>query len=555
MYGSTNCTQAALTKSAVQGGNIECDYIAKAKVDEFFNNFFIEEKIEFKSNILNIENSKSFNFSYQNNIDNTLYFSTKNQINNVKVLILDSEVNFEYSNTDLKIVVPLEILEKLSSIFTVRFEYDDKVENIKCYFNDLKQIEKNRNQELLNRIPNINISPDINAEPDKYLKDRIYLISRFGFMYDIFNEKLDYYVKDNESEDSEITDEKEDFIDYDYKLSTELQVKKKTLDQVIKANSYIFHSFREYMLSLATKNYSNNILERTNKLGVVKKTSRSATSDEKSFAKMVKNIANDLLNKTNSNKLDFSNYIQCVVAMFEIFNKFMIRENVLDMFDEKTVIDIQYKLIKELTQKLNNDITEEEKEMYLLLSLACILQVNYINTYNEKVDYKKNLFNRDLLNKIDEKFNIRESYDKYLEVSLGFINDGKERLDTIIAKSYIESLFEYRTESQINNLMDKNFGTDYEVEKNNDFVLIKIKANKIGNYFKLKDSIMKEIIKTYCNDESFKVLKLEITNVNINPDFPNPPIKIEYIFNKYGNGQQIITPKIGNQKVKLYNIR
>ena len=64
------------------------------------------------------------------------------------------------------------------------------------------------------------------------LKDRIDLISKFGMMYDIFNEKLDYYIKDNSGDDSELSESREDFIDYDFKLSDEIQTKKKTLDQI-----------------------------------------------------------------------------------------------------------------------------------------------------------------------------------------------------------------------------------------------------------------------------------------------------------------------------------
>ena len=374
---------------------------------------------------------------------------------------------------------------------------------------------------------------------------------------DYCNEKLDYYVKDTDSVDSEVADELEDFIDYDYKLSDEVQAKVKTLNQILKANNHIFRSFREYLLSFKTKNHSsnNNVYGKINGNLKVKRISRNATSDEKSFARIVNNIAKDMINKTNSNKLDFTNYIQCVVSLFETYNKFIIRENVLGMFEERKVIDIQYNLIKELTSKFNNNITEEEKEMYLWLALSCILQIYYINTTGDKVDYKKNLSNRDLLKQIDERFNIRESYDEYLEVSLGFINQTGERIDRTIAKGYIESLFDYRTESQINNLMDKNFGKNYTVENNTGIITIKIKSNKIGDYFKLNGPIIKEILKTYCTDKLFQMLKIEVINININPNFPDPPIRIEYILNRNGNGQQTIVPKVSEPRVRPYSIR
>ena len=560
LYGSANCTNAAFTKATVNGGNVECDLLARGTINEydyFFDNFFIEEGIEFKSDILNMYKVEHVNYSFKDNITNTLYFKSKNNYDDLKILILDQEVKYEYNENDIRVIVSTELLDKLSSIFIVKFIYQDKEESVSCYFNDREQIERNRNQEILNKIPDINVSPDINAEPDKYLKDRIELITKFGFMYDIFNEKLDYYIKDTESLDSEMADELEDFIDYDYKLSNEVQVKMKTLDQILKANSHIFHSFREHMLTFKTSDNStnNNIPERINENVIEQRTSRNATSDEKSFARMVNNIARDMINKTNSNKLDFSNYIQCVVSLFETYNKFMIRENVLDMFKESKVIDIQYSLINELTSKFDNHITEEEKEMYLWLAFACMLQINYINTTGDKVDYKKNLSNRDLLKRINERFNIRESYDEYLDVSLGFINQLEERIDKTIAKAYIESLFDYRTESQISNLMHKNFGNDYSIDDCDGVITININTDKIGDYFKLNDPVIKEIINTYSVDEKFKMLHIVAINKNINPDFPDPPIRIEYMLNRSGKGQQVIIPKISEPRIRSYSVK
>jgi hypothetical protein len=562
LYGSANCTQAALTKSTANGGNIECDFISKGSIDEynyFFDNFYIENEIEFKSDLLNIESANDYNFMFLNNNINILKFKCKKVIDNLTIKILDNKLKYEYLDNELTIYIPIELLNNLNGVFVVEFYYDNSIEKANCYFNDYEQIEHNRNQEIMNKIPDINVTPDIDAEPNKYLKDRLELITKFGFMYDIFNEKLDYYVKDNESEDSEITDEREDFIDYDFKLSDEVQLKKKTLDQILKANQHIFHSFRERLLTFKrsnnNENYNNNLPERKYDNVVVQCVPRSATSDEKSFARTVKNIAKDMLNKTNSNKLDFSNYIMCVVSIFDTFNKYIIREKVIDMFNEKDVINIQYNLIQELSSKFEYEILDEEKEMFLWLSLACILQINYLNVTSDKVDYKMNLSNRNLLKVINEKFNIRDNYSDYLDISLAFINEDGHRIDETIAKSYIESLFEYKTHNQVEELMNKNFGNDYTIEMIEPILLIKINANNIGDYFNLNDPLIKEIIKSYSTDDNFKALKIEILNVNMNPNYPNPPLKIEYMFNRSGNGQQTVYPKIGDSKIKTYNIR
>jgi len=103
--------------------------------------------------------------------------------------------------------------------------------------------------------------------------------------------------------------------------------------------------------------------------------------------------------------------------------------------------------------------------------------------------------------------------------------------------------------------MDKNFGNDYSIDNASGVVTININTDKIGDYFKLNDPVIKEIIKTYSVDENFKMLHIIAINKNINPDFPDPPIKIEYMLNRSGNGQQITTPKISNPRIREYSVK
>ncbi len=552
LYGSANCTQAALFKSINSGGNAECDFISKGTINEydyFFNNFCIEENIDFKSELLTVDLPIKKNYSFMNNYLNTLTFKFKEKYDNLKVYIHENELDFSYDENLLNISIPIELLNELSGIFTIVFKYNEEEETSSCYLNDIEEIEHNRNLEVINRIPNINVNPDINAEPDKYLKDRIELISRFSFMYDIFNEKLDYYIQDDEKEDSEITEEKEDFIDYDFKLSDEVQIKQKTLDQIFKANHSVFHSFRNHLLSFKNSNAVHNEEEKPKEpITRVVRERRNATTNEKSFARMVKGITKDMLSKTNSGKLDFSNYLQCVVSIFDVYNKFMIRENVYDMFNDKEVIETEYELIYELTSKFNCEISEEEKEMYLWLSLACIIQTNYINTTSDKVDYKKNLRNRDLLRLINEKFNIRENYNNYLDVVLGFINEKESIIDSFSAITYIETLFDYKTDNQLMDLLVKEFGEDSTIKIGDNNVEIIVSTDNISKFMKLNSVTISEIRKYYKNSTNI-LDKIYIKVINLKTDYPSTadPINVlEYELDEINYiCHQIITRRSG----------
>ena len=179
-----------------------------------------------------------------------------------------------------------------------------------------------------------------------------------------------------------------------------------------------------------------------------------------------------------------------------------------------------------------------------------------INESKSILDYKKNLNNRDLIRKIDERFNIRDNYKNYLTVSLGYINENEGKVDSLSAISYIESLFDYKTYTQIENLMSKNFGPKYNVDYTNSVLTINVDADNISAYLKLNDMVIKEIIKTYNKKVEFQAMIIIVNNININSEYQNPPIKIEYMFNRSGKGHQIITPKIGDpREPREYNIR
>lgn len=523
-YGSANCTQSALTKSKLDNGNVECDVFVKGELNEFdyyFDNFCILEDVELISEVITFDNKDKNNFLYIENVGNTLLFKYKEQIENLEIKYEDIILDYEYNNDKLHINISIENLEELSDIFELSFIYDDRVEKIKCYFIDKEILESNRNQLMINYIPDINVSPDPNATPDKYLSDRSYLLSNFGPMYDILNEKLDYYIKDTSSEDSEVADERQDFIDYNFKLSDEIQNKKKTFEQVVKAKRHIFHTFREHLLSISSHS-NNNSFENTEPNG--NKKSRVATSSKKLFARLVKRIIRDMLDKKNSSKLDFSNYITSVVLIFETFNKFMIRERIDDMFTSDEVIKYQYDLIKELSTKIDTNINEEEAEMFIWLALASIIQINYINKDEDKVDYKRNIRNRDLLRTINDKFNIRENFDKYLLVSVSFINEGNSKIDINSAHNYIEELFDYKTNNQLLETLKREFGNDAEISMLDSEVIISTKTDSIK--FKYNKSIITEIRKNYKSNNN-QLKKIVLVQENIKTDYDTNADKVD----------------------------
>lgn len=543
LYGSANCTKAALFKSFNNGGNVECCMLVSEENETynfFFANFAVDSSLQLESQELKIEENSEIitsSFLYLRNIGNLFYFKCDKKYENLVVKIGEIFLDYHYTNDECVVTISLDVLHSLDDIFAIQFIIDEEIKLVNCYYIDEDALEENRNQALSDKIFNINITPDIDAPVDKYLKDRMELITKFGMMYDIFNEQLDYYIKEDVSFDSELQEEMEDFIDYDFKLSDEVEVKRKNIEQIIKAKQHIFISFRNYLLNLSDSSGEKCSSKMVEGKGTI---SRSATSDEISFARLVKKIVKDMLKKGNVRKLDFSNYLTNIISVFEIFNKFMIREHVKDMFKEEEVISMQYDLIAELSLKLNDEITDEEKDMFLWLSFACILQVYYINNHQEKVDYKKNIVNKNLLKTINERFHIRDHYEKYLDVAVAFINEGVNKLDKNMVLKYIEELFDYKTSSQLNDFINKEFGSNVLVTYEEGNLFIYVETENI--IFKCNMVVIEAIRKFYKNNYmKLNTILIEIKNTK---KYDNAVDSVEMISFLFDEGNKKSSRKI-----------
>ena len=128
LYGSANCTQAALKKSFLESGNVECDVLSIGDINEydyFFENFSIENEIEFKSELLTIKPIINKCYSFINNELNILKYKYKNKNDDLKITIFDNEVKYEYDNEYLLVTIPIDLLNDTTGIFAVKFSFDN----------------------------------------------------------------------------------------------------------------------------------------------------------------------------------------------------------------------------------------------------------------------------------------------------------------------------------------------------------------------------------------------------------------------------------------------
>ena len=123
LYGSSNCTLSALSKTYHDGGNIECNILeegTKNDFDYFFDNFEIESFKELTCNILEYESKEKKEYSFKYGIrkdEIKLYLTYKNINNNIKVQFVNKYLKYEYLDKELLITIDKANADELNNIF------------------------------------------------------------------------------------------------------------------------------------------------------------------------------------------------------------------------------------------------------------------------------------------------------------------------------------------------------------------------------------------------------------------------------------------------------
>ena len=540
LFGSANCTKSAFLKSKENGGNIEADILCIGNIndyDYYFNNFAICDDVELESELIHYDKNLNNDFSFLNSEENTLFFKYKGNINNLKISILDKDMNFSKNDGIVSVLIPNDLKTELSGIFEVVFDNNGVIEKVCCYFDEKEILEFNRNQLLENKLWKINSNPDLDASYDVYRNERMELIVRMSDMYEILRDKsYEEFNKVANLNNPEVNDIKEDdedilsgeeSIDRDFAFSFEnKENNEKNKSRVTTAQKYIFDNFYERLISLRdnSKKGTREIIDTQGIIPSNRQTHREKTGEDKKFVKTVKRVITDMLNKDNSVLLDFSNYIKSVVVIFELFNRIIIRDGNKDLFDNYDVIEAQFKLMDELSKKMDDGfIDEKEKDMFIWLSISCVIQCDMISNRDDIIKRR----NKELLNRIDKKLKIRDCIDEYLETVIPFIGMNNEIETKERYKKLVDNLFGYKTFNQLDSFLKKTFGENVVITQDTNFEIIA--DCDIKPFLKLSKGIENEI-KKYCEGTCFTPNKIliNINNKYVNYDNPNPIIRIEY---------------------------
>ena len=192
LYGSSNCTLSALSKTYHNGGNVECNILEigqKTDFDYFFDNFEIETFEELTCNILEYEPKEKINFSFKYGIkkeDIKLYLSYRNKIDNLQIRIGEKDLNYEYIDNELIGTIDKSTADELNNIFDINIIENDAQEVIRCWYFDIDTVENYRNAERKTSFDDIDVDEDM----EKYREHMELIVRTLALTKDEYSEHI-----------------------------------------------------------------------------------------------------------------------------------------------------------------------------------------------------------------------------------------------------------------------------------------------------------------------------------------------------------------------------
>ena len=540
LYGSSNCTMSALSKTYHNGGNIECNILEegiKSDFDYFFDNFEIESFEELTCNIIKYEPQEKKNFSFKYGIKKDevkLYLSYKDKKDNIKIQIGEKELSYEYYDNELVILLDKLTSDEINNIFDLKITVGDNQEFIRCWYFDIDTIENYRNAERTSSFEDINVDEDM----EKYREHMELIVRTLALTKDEYSEQIKLQKMLNKKSNLENQEDlDEDEIDDDFIIDKDIpdeyiRKNKDFTNAYIKSRLFSDRFFKGLKLKGSSSGSSSTHTD--NKPSESEKKKRPATPAEKRFERFIKSRVKGILRDEYIELVDYEHYKNSIGVILDVINEYKYKEQVEDIFEDKYVIEISLDLINSLLEKESMNHEQDEKDTTIILTFIAVIENHMLNNSEENKDYKVELLNKEIIKQLNQLFNIRESFEELLEYAVNNINQKIGTIDYDTAKNYIESLFGYRTNEQLLNVLKHEYGEDSKIAINENNVTIETSTDNITKYLKLNELPIIEIRK-YFKNNNVRLDNINIMIKNLKTDYPSSadPINIlEYVLNE-----------------------
>lgn len=526
LYGSANCTQAALTRSFDKGGNIECDFFEIGSKDEF-DYFF--ETIQIRKEEKLVGQKTEYTPSVQQAVvykygevkeDIRLFFLLKDKQEIPVALLGKKKLQTTVKDDELIVIISIEDGSNLTDVFELTLQFADREETYRCWTFNREALRKNR--EKLSDTRSLK-DFDINPNSDRFIEDRRRLLeAELMCLPDIqsFREKSAIFdqIKEEAEADEDESQNPSDFV-VDIDIPDEYRAAYRQYQYVEKLRGIFNRRFFAMNSGCLLPESKITVAKSSEGLSGGQMPScqeRAATTEEKSFERFVKRRVRGMLEDKYVTAIGMDHYIALLTVLFEIFYKYNWKEKVKDIFQDEYVAQTRAELIGKAIAK---DLTKEVKKFdvtsaALLEQSYKVIFDNYVHRMKEDdtdVQYKYDQINKKLLLQMQDAYGIRNVFkDDVVAVITGNNNQkNPQQISVNLLVSYIDKLFGYMGLDQLAAFIGKIYGHPDISLKGTVFTVSALSPN-ISSCFRPDIRVLQEIKKYSRNVAPIEIVKIII---------------------------------------------
>ena len=535
LYGSANCTQAALTKAFLQDGNIECSVLERGAVGEFDSFFasFDTAKGSLDCNPITYaaEGTQNIIFRY-GVLDKTLQLTFGvHSKKHYDAYYGDIKLPITYSADAITINADPSIFAEAPSVFELVFQSESGAETVRCWYLDLTSLMINRTREMRDIVQEI----DFDNNDDRYLQDKELILRELPLTADELKAELaDRQRVKAPVADSDEESEDDGIVSFEIPPA-EIVQRLQRIDRIHEiCHKYIF-AYHESITGSSTATKSHN----SGSEGPAKSVVHQATNYEIAFQKFVKRRIRDLTYAPFSPTVSYSKYLSYCMVFEDIFKKYTVDQPTIvkdesdpkkpkeaDLFSLQFTAEAEEKMCRRLLEKLKTEkpvLSDEEKNDTIVFTVYAILA---LWSLGDKIHNKYGLVCKQLLRTLDSLFQLREqdAYMKYVLLATGKFNlRPKREISLLPALNYIDSLFGYKSKEKLEEFLQSVYGkqTTVILDIPNKDVFICTTVNDIGQYMRMKEGPLKEL-DGFCCHWGIPKFQIRIENGKSRFDYRSP---------------------------------
>lgn len=533
LFGSPNCTSNALLKTYETGGNIEASILCtgnKKEYDYFFNNFNINKNLELESTFQDEEKEDEINFSFVygqlKNDEINLYIKYKEELNNLVIKYKENKLKYVIDKEIIQITLPLSIYESDSTILSINIFNNKKEYPVWCWFIDFKNIDYFRNNISIDSSLKYTYSDD----DDKYY-EFVMNVKRILDRKIESNSSWLYKGTSNQTYDENYPDDEEG---YDYVID----------DPIADLNSYEgeYFLFRKGVRSIST-HYYNRLLkidsekkEQTNNRTTKDKTkSENETKNSNDIdmyvplsgmnklGRYIKRLTKNYLSDVKNNMIPSDVYIElsglilCTLQKYYYDEKYKNRkkEDVKydDFLNKTDVIEIRHTIAKNMTDLAIDNLEDDERKEIIAVVLDYVIEIGHYYTNEHLEDPYDDL--KTILLKLNQKLNIREDVDKYIN-GIKLTTNSMSNIFKFNPNAFVNELFGYKTSSQLSSDFINKYGEgNVTIEDGEKVFCIKIKVDDLNKNKSLPIKNINSIINSlYEKEKNYDTIRIIYSNIN-----------------------------------------